>query len=45
MKIFFNYNARRKRNYKNIKKNNSDILSLLSLLKVVYNKLIIIFLS
>ena len=45
MKTFFNYNARRKRNYKNIEDNNNDILSLLSSLKIIYNKLIIISLS
>ena len=43
--MFFNYNARRKRNYKNIEENNNDILSLSSLFKVIRNKLIIVSLS
>ena len=38
--MFFKYNERRKRNYKNIEENNNDILSLSSSLKVIYNKLI-----
>ena len=40
--MFFNYNVRRKRNYKNIEENNSDILSLSSSLKIIHNKLIIV---